>query len=470
MKTYLRITMFTALLLTLIGCHGGSPDSKVDSFNVEITLQSDAGIVLSDLHYYLFEYPSAPDLEEIRSIYPNLGPAAELVTLPALSADFEQAYTDQPDNNTLSFDSIPIADYVLWVEGNTVPTQRFLIRADLENPVVRIRSGSVIDGLNLLSDTTLTLNIYEVTDEIIVGEGATLTIAEGTELRFAPDVGITVNGGSLHISSSAGQPVLFLGREEIVGDPQWKGIRLHDPIEPFLLDRALFMHADTALAFSDGGDITLSHSIFVDNGCALYGEGDFYLTNLRFSYNANAISIATGTVDLNASIMMLQSENGLEVGPNCRLQLENNWFEACYRALDIHENCRGTVTNNVFSGTTWETVRLDTPDSLAMSRNTFHATVLLDFRLTFTNSYEAFFIQENNLLRGNVLNPILTVVSHVPDDMQLFLQYNYWNTTDSDLIQSHFQITGNVEPDFLPLELGLLPDAGPWGNYPYGIQ
>ena len=469
MINYLRITLLAALMLTLTGCHDGTSDPTVDSFNVEITLQSDAGISLDDLHYYLFEYPVAPDLEDIRNIYPNLGPAAELVTLPALSADFEQAYTEQPDNNTLTFNSIPTADYVLWVEGNTVPTQRFLIRAEVDNPVVRIRSGSVIEGLNLQSDTTLTLNIYEVTEEIVVGDGVTLTIAEGTELRFAPDVGITVDGGRLHISSSAGQPVLFLGREEIVGDPHWQGIRLHDPIEPFQLDRALFMHADTALAFTAGGNISLSNSIFVDNGCALHGEGDFQLSNLRFSYNDNAISVVAGTVDLSGSIFLLQSDNGLKAGPNCRLQLENNWFEACYRALDLEEHCRGVITQNVFSGMT-ETVRLDTPDSLDISFNTFHATELLDFRLTFTAVDDTLYIQENNLLRGNLLNPILTVVSHAPADLSLDLRFNYWHTTSSILIESHFQITGNVEPDILPLALELIPAAGPWGNYPYGIH
>jgi hypothetical protein len=119
---------------------------------------------------------------------------------------------------------------------------------------------------------------------------------------------------------------------------------------------------------------------------------------------------------------------------------------------------------------TWETVRLNTPDSLDISRNTFHATVLLDFRLTFVGVPEALYIQENNLLRGNVLNPILTVVSHIPTALPLDLQYNYWHTSDNDLIESHFQITGNVEPDILPLDRDLIPSAGPWGNYPYGIQ
>ncbi len=470
MNLTLRLVLLLFLLSMFNACHDGSSDPNDSTFTLVITLQSDAGVDLGQLHYYLFEYPGEPHLDNIRDIYPAIGPAAELVTLPALLTDFEDAHTTQPSSNSLTFTSLPPADYVLWVEGNTVPTQRFLIRQESEEAVVRIRSGALVSGLDLVNDTTLVMNIYEVTAEISVGPGVTLTIAAGSEFRFAPGVGITVNGGNLHISSSAGEPVLFLGREEIMGEPQWKGIRLHDPLEPFLLDRALFMNADTAMVFYDAGTVSLTHSMFVNNGCGLYGEADFQLSNLRFSYNDNGIILTAGELELNSSILMLQSETGVQTGPACRLQLENNWFEACYRALDLQEECRGNVLQNVFNGMTWESVRLETPDSLAISQNTFHDTALLDFRITLTSTPTALFIQENNLLEGNILNPVVTVVSHVPAYLPLDFRFNYWHTTNRQLIESHFQVTGNAIPDILPLEESLITTAGPWGSYPYGIQ
>ncbi len=461
--------LLVGALLLFSGCHTGSTDETDTLFDLTITLQCDTGVNLNQLHYYLFEYPGEPVLDNIRAIYPGIGPAEELVTLPALLSDFEGAITAEPDNNELIFTSLVPADYVLWVEGNTIPTQRFLMRQENEDHVIRIRSGALLDGLNLLADTTLTTNIYEVTADIVVGEGALLTIGEGSQFRFAPGCGITVAGGGLRISSSAGQPVLFLGREEIVGDPQWSGIRLQQPLEPFQLDRALFMHADTALVFSDAGSVSLTHCLFVDNGCGVAGEGDFQLTNLRFSYNSSAAVLRAGTLSLEGSILLLLSECGVQTANGCGLQLANNWFESCYRALDIKAQCRGTVLQNVFNGSTWETMRLETPDSLAIARNTFHATALLDIRLQLT-AEPLLYVQENNLMEGNILNPIVTVVSHDPNPMSLDFQYNYWHTTDLDLIESHIHVTGNAVPDLFPLEATLLTDAGPWGSYPYSID
>lgn len=76
------------------------------------------------------------------------------------------------------------------------------------------------------ADTTLSASCYEVTSDISVSGGATLTIMPGVTLKFAQDTGLDIaSDGRLDSQGTADNPIVLTGAEAVRGF--WDGVRMY---------------------------------------------------------------------------------------------------------------------------------------------------------------------------------------------------------------------------------------------------
>jgi hypothetical protein len=83
---------------------------------------------------------------------------------------------------------------------------------------------------------------YTVQSGLTVGKGAVLYIAPGVDLKFAPDAGITVDGGSLMVYGQQDHPVRFAPADAEAAPGAWMGIALTNA------KKSLFKHVHISKA------------------------------------------------------------------------------------------------------------------------------------------------------------------------------------------------------------------------------
>ncbi len=80
---------------------------------------------------------------------------------------------------------------------------------------------------NITTDTTLAAGCYDVTDDIVIENGATLTITPGTTMNFDADTKLQIESeGILDAAGTADNPILMTGMQQMRGF--WNGVYFRD--------------------------------------------------------------------------------------------------------------------------------------------------------------------------------------------------------------------------------------------------
>ena len=216
----------------------------------------------------------------------------------------------------------------------------------------------------------------DITQTIIVRNGAALTIAPGTTLRFAPAKGIIVENGKLIADGDPFSPIVMTSANDngsgtpAAGD--WLGILLTAGDTGSQLDHVelrygdgLELNAATLPTVSNIGAFNNTTGLHLSNGAALTTTGAF----LRFNMlglqveGASALTISQSVIKTNTS------NAAADVGATANAQM--NWWGALDLAA-IQATVSGPVdVSNFLTGepVLSPAVRVVDDDGIAITRN-----------------------------------------------------------------------------------------------------
>lgn len=130
---------------------------------------------------------------------------------------------------------------------------------------------------------------YTVTGDLLVANGATLTVEAGLTIRLTPNVKIAVEGNLVAHGSST-DSIFFLPTVSLPDTGSWKGIQLSGSVGGFVdLDYCHIEYAATAVSISgipSGNQVVLRNTLLSHNARALEGlSGNQILNRCRFDRN-----------------------------------------------------------------------------------------------------------------------------------------------------------------------------------------
>lgn len=194
------------------------------------------------------------------------------------------------------------ASFVCWGTEDP-PTILMMIRDYFDNGSIGVVRTTPFEGGPILVDTTWTAagSPYVVMESLLFGNGATLTIQPGVEVRVTPGKAISVGTGSfgpscIEARGTAGQPILFTSSqpagERAPGD--WIGILFGDQSEDAVYEEGagnyvsgcILEHCDVAFA---GGGSTGSGSVTIQRSSPAFID-----TTIRDSARAGLYGELTG--------------------------------------------------------------------------------------------------------------------------------------------------------------------------------
>ena len=169
-------------------------------------------------------------------------------------------------------------------------------------------------------------NVHTITCDVVVSSGVTLTIQEGTIVKFDYHKRLTVEG-TLRVLGSAANPVYFTSyRDDTIGgdangdgatngvDGDWYDIRFKDTSDDVnsIIDHAVIRYGGDSYSGNYSGNISLfsaspniQNTTFVEaEYCAIYGDMYSFpdLTNNTMQDNErNGFCLSGGTIDVDAA-------------------------------------------------------------------------------------------------------------------------------------------------------------------------
>ena len=169
-------------------------------------------------------------------------------------------------------------------------------------------------------------NVHQITCDVVVASGVTLTIQAGTIIKFNNYTRLTIEG-TLRVLGTSGNPVYFtsISDDTIGGDTNgngasngipgiWYDIRFTDTSDDAnsIIDYAIIRYGGDSFSGNYSGSISLisasptiqNTTIVQSQYCAIYGDMDAYpnLTNNTFQDNErNAFCLSGGTIDIDAT-------------------------------------------------------------------------------------------------------------------------------------------------------------------------
>lgn len=118
------------------------------------------------------------------------------------------------------------------------------ITSEMEQPVVLVANNMVKIGGLISENTTLTADqVYYVANDLVIMEGATLTIEPGTRLEFAADKSLS-SFGKLQAKGTPEKPIIFTGH---AGEGPWGYITSHTSTGLLRNDNTIWTNIDRTL-------------------------------------------------------------------------------------------------------------------------------------------------------------------------------------------------------------------------------
>ncbi|MBQ5680426.1 MAG: S8 family serine peptidase [Bacteroidaceae bacterium] len=118
------------------------------------------------------------------------------------------------------------------------------ITSDMEQPIVLVVTNMVEIGGMISENTTLTADqVYYVAKDLVIMEGATLTIEPGTRLEFAANKSLS-SFGKLQAKGTPEKPIIFTGH---AGEGPWGYINSHKPSGVLRTDNYIYTNSDQTL-------------------------------------------------------------------------------------------------------------------------------------------------------------------------------------------------------------------------------
>lgn len=205
------------------------------------------------------------------------------------------------------------------------------------------QAGATAACGNVLSDTTWSAaqSPIEVTCQVVLQPGATLTIEPGVVVRFAAGAGLTVRG-ALEASGTSAAPIRF-GSVTPGTRGSWSGIY----VATSQGGKANLRFAQVSDASSGlsveccgaGGPVTIEDSSFANNYTALAGYAGWVTNVRRTRFENNATAVRDADKNISDSVF-LNNDYGLNQVE--RTTVANSHFEGHLVAL----SGRFTATNN----------------------------------------------------------------------------------------------------------------------------
>ena len=162
---------------------------------------------------------------------------------------------------------------------------------------------TTIPGGNLSTDTwDLAGSPYEVTGDITLPDGVTLTIEAGVVVQFEGEYHFTING-TIITQSNEGNEIIFTNADDAADGNGWDGIRFMDPNENSVFNYVIIRNAlETANDMSGGGlyiencDETFNFLTIENCETTKYGGG-LYLKNANPVFNTLVIDGCSANYD-----------------------------------------------------------------------------------------------------------------------------------------------------------------------------
>ncbi len=204
--------------------------------------------------------------------------------------------------------AVPLLDgsndiYAIAVDDGIASDASNIISVEYQNVLPRDLTDSVI-SVDTIWTPGPSNDQYNITGEITISSGATLTIMPGVVLNFsepegAPpfllNAGIKVNG-ELRLLGSEAQPILLTGSQVMFSGllgPGWGGVTIESS-GTLEVAHTTIEHANVALRLLSGANVpTVSKVNFVDNSVALNIRGQYSttVTQNNFIDNINSITL-----------------------------------------------------------------------------------------------------------------------------------------------------------------------------------
>jgi len=159
---------------------------------------------------------------------------------------------------------------------------------------------------------------YQITNDLNVNAGATLTVPAGTQLEFN-GVNSTISvDGVLRVLGTQGNPVVLTSSSATPASGDWKGIQVRSNDAQNLIDYAVIEYATNGVTFLPGSSGKITNSIISKNNYGIYANGDNTVEN-------NPVPIVTGNqIFSNAQFNYFATTFGDAI--NTVLDATGNWW------------------------------------------------------------------------------------------------------------------------------------------------
>jgi len=315
---------------------------------------------------------------------------------------------------------------------------------------------------------------YEITGDVVVYPGATLTILPGAVVKFGENVRLELREGNLIADGTADEPILFsVAADNPTEDTKWEGILNTSPenisVDISLsyvtieyaktgvnygkgfanrsIDFATFQYNDRGVF--DGAQgynwVTISNSIFIENGVGM--EGRMSALNCNFTGNDVGFGNPMTFQDITAGARVTNctfNNNEVAIGSVGNIItiaiIENSTFQDNGKGFDGY---RADINNSTFTGSTElgvGVIRGAIQTSLFTENGTGLEVRLHSFELDITNNIfegNAIGLQINdpgaNIQENTICgNTNQAVVLGTPSAVNI--NNNCWCTTDLNII------------------------------------
>ena len=185
---------------------------------------------------------------------------------------------------------------------------------------------STTSGIINVNEVWNSGQVYHITDDVVVANGATLTILPGAIVKFDSGKSLLVQfGGTLYAQGTSAEPIIFTS----VKDDQYGGDTNED-------DGAYSPAPGDWKAIRISGGMAI-----LSNTKILYGGSD------SDNYSDGAIYVASGSMELSNSVVAYSKYVGTHSGNGAKLNVYNSVIEDC-----LFGTHNGNYTNCTFNDLT----------------------------------------------------------------------------------------------------------------------
>lgn len=389
--------IFWILLVSCVffGCGktGLDPSSSVYSIQGTLTVAGEADPDSAVIR--LWAVPTDVQLQQALLQYPALGfaPVSPMLFNPLIQTLYRTV--TPTSNGAYRFDDLPAGSYFLdaALAGYDCPDPLFITLPGNANAgLLTLAKIQSVTGI-LNSGTWTTGEVYQLTGDVLVPPGQTLTIQSGVLILLAGDHTFTVSGRII-IDGIPAHPVRFrLTPEHHAGGGDWGGLRLNETVSGCEIIGVQFQGAATALRviggvahveeclfetpaafgvyFSASAYGWVKHSIVRDGDQGFVADN----SNPQFEYNlflrmtGRAVTVKTNSQATVYSNAMYDCQTGIWSDWNTAPLIHYNLVSGGSRALEAQDGFTSLVEYNDFVGQTVECIYLNIRNCYPIIKN-----------------------------------------------------------------------------------------------------